>query len=183
MVLCCRWCCLSCSCSQMVSRQHGKVQDGFFHKSGVLMLADGWMSPVFSIGPLSSYGVSSSRDFLYGLQWDFDLGFWSVFLCSFFLFSTYTEFQLQRTMILISLCCWDCFAMFRFPFLHYSLEHAVRQKTCGDCRVHLFYFSYIKNHNPALPTVQCVKIVSPFPLKKSFSSCLQWKIKSIPGTS
>lgn len=139
--------------SQMVARQHRKVQDGFFHKSGVLVLADGWMPPIFSIGPLSSYGVSSSRDFLCGPQWDFDLGFWSVFLRSFFLFSIYTEFQLHRTMILISLC---------------SLVNAVRQKACADCRVHLFYFSYIKNHNPALPTVQYVKIASPFPLKKVF---------------
>lgn len=74
-----------------------------------------------------SYGVSSSRDFLYGHQGDIYWDFWSSFLCSFLLFSaTHSSCTVSQNYdrylsnsLELPCCVW-------FPFLHCSLESAVR---------------------------------------------------------
>lgn len=54
---------------------------------------------------------------------------------------------------------YKCYALLHIPFLGHDIESSSKQKSPGECSVHLTCSYLIFNHNSATPVVQCLKTI------------------------
>lgn len=87
----------------------------------------------------------------------------------------------HQTLTSVSSCQWDCYPLFRFPFLFYSLKNAFKQKPRVVVGL-LCLLLAIGDHNPTLLVVQCLETIVSH-IVSSLLVIYSRKVSLVPVTS